>query len=265
MVSGELYGYVSRHSLEGETILKTTLALLLSMIVLAANACATQVPAAPTPLPASATPLPVAQPTLTVEMQMPTSVPPTPANATQAQKTYTNSTFGLSFRYPSDWFGPDEYIADQTLRVAVGSDVVYPYGEQPEKPSQVVNSYLIVVQYTKNDQVKAWKDDYASLAKLKDGESLSGPRSQIIRVRQLELGNYKGYEYIATLSETAQTDHVYSRDVVLVDDQSDVLTISGNPNNVEIADGTQWRDAYGTIDETNEPIFQAIVDSMAIK
>ena len=107
-------------------------------------------------------------------------------------KSYANSTLGLGFRYPSSWFGPDEYVSDQNLRVEVGSDKVYPYGEQPEQPSDVKNSYNVVIQYTKNNQNPYWKDTYQSLQNLKDGESLSGTRSLIIRDRQLDLGRFKG-------------------------------------------------------------------------
>ena len=108
-------------------------------------------------------------------------------------------------------------------------------------------------------------DTYQALSKMQDGESLSGARSLIIRVRQLELGKFKGFEYIATLSETAQTDHVYVREVILVDDQSNSLSVSGQPANVEVSDGAKWRDDYRTIDEANLDVFHAILDSISIK
>jgi hypothetical protein len=190
-------------------------------------------------------------------------IPPTKTLSSPNLKPYSNSAFGLSFQYPSNWFGPDEYVSDQTLRVAVGSDVVFPYGgETPEKPSEVKNSYLVVVQYSKNSQDQSWKDTWLSLASLKDGESLTGPRSLIIRVRQLNLGRFTGYEFISTLSETAQTDHVYEREVILVDEQSNLLTIFGTPNNVVVSNGADWRDFYSSIDEANLPLFHGIVESI---
>jgi hypothetical protein len=189
---------------------------------------------------------------------------PTGTEPSQSLKRYTNSAFGLSFQYPSEWFGPDEYVSDQTLRVAVGSDKVVPYGESLVQPSDVRNSYLVVVQYSKKSQDQSWKDTYSSLSNLKDGESLSGPRSLIIRVKQIDLGRFKGFEYIATLSETAQTDHVYSRSVVLVDDQANLLTILGTPNNVEVSNGADWRDVYRKIDEANQPIFEEILATITV-
>jgi len=180
-------------------------------------------------------------------------------------KSYANSTFGLGFRYPSGWFGPDEYVSDQNLRVEVGSDRVYPYGtDRMEQIYEVKNSYYVVIQYSKNDQNPYWKDTYQSLLNLQDGESLSGARSLVIRVRQLKLGRFEGIEYISTLSETAQTEPVYTRQVILFDEQSNRLSIMGTPNNIEIGNGTEWRDAYKMIDEANLILFHQIVESVTV-
>jgi len=223
-------------------------------------------PATNVPLPATSTPLPATEPAASAATQTPIVVLPTDGDKPVIQNPYTNGTFGLRFQYPFNWFGPEEYISGQTLRVEVGSDVVYPYGELPEKPSDVKNSYNVVLQYTKNNQNPYWKDTYQSLLTLKDGESLSGVRSLIIRVRQLDLGRFKGFEYIFTLPETAQTDHVYGREVMLFDEQTnDLLTITGQPNNVEVSNGTQWRELYRTIDEANLTFFHDIVESITIK
>ncbi len=147
----------------------------------------------------------------------------------------------------------------------MGSDSVYPYGNPPETPSEVKNSYNVVVQYEKNNQNPYWKDTYQSLQNLKDGESLSGARSLITRVRQVELGRFIGYEYIFTLPESAQTEHVYGREVMLFDEQTnDLLTIMGQPNNVEVSNGANWRDVYRSIDEANLELFNEIVDSITV-
>jgi hypothetical protein len=210
---------------------------------------------------ASETPLPAA----TVAGQIPTSIPPIQTEQTPALKQYSNSAFGLHFEYPTGWFGPDEYVSGNTLRVAVGSDVVYPYGELPATPSEAKNSYLVVVQYSKNSQDQSWKDTYSSLVGLKDGESLSGTRSLVTRVRQLDLGRLKGFEFISTLSATAQTDHVYSREVILMDEQSNLLTILGNPDNVEVGNSVDWREAYRLVDQANLAAFHSIIATIRIE
>ncbi len=143
--------------------------------------------------------------------------------------------------------------------------MVYPYGELPATPSEVKNSYLVVVQYSKASQDGSWKDTYSTLAGLKDGESLSGTRSLVTRVRQLELGRFKGFEFISTLSETAQTEHVYSREALLVDEQGNLLTILGSPNNVEVGSGANWREAYRLIDEANLVAFHEILATIKIE
>ena len=234
--------------------MKKTATLSLFVMILTLNACV------PSPVT-----LPTAEPAISIETQMPTVILPTEADQSATWKPYTNNSFGFGFEYPSNWFGPSEYISDGTLRVEVGSDKVYPYGEQPEQPSDVKNSYNVVIQYAKNNQNLYWKDTYQSLQNLKDGESLSGTRSLIIRVRQLDLGRFKGFEYITTLSETAQTDRAYAREVMLFDEQTnDLLTIMGQPNNVEVSNGATWRDVYQTIDETNLIFFHKIVESITV-
>jgi len=240
--------------------MKKTIASLILLLTLTLSACATQTAPAPTPLPATDTAVPTATPT---------PIPPTPTEPapTPAVAQYTNTAFGLSFEYPSSWYGPDEYIADQILRVEVGSDAVYPYGKSREDQIYTLpNSYYVVIQYTQNDQNQVWSDTLQSLASLQDGESLSDLRSLTIRVRQLTFGRFNGFEYIATLAETAQTEAFYARSVILLDPQTgDLLTILGSPNNVDLSGGQDWRQAYQAIDEANLPVFEQILASMTIQ
>jgi hypothetical protein len=234
------------------------LLLLLLMVVSLLSACAP----ASTPTPAT---LPDSEPAAPVETQFPSPVPPTQVEAPPTWKTYTNSAFGLSFNYPADWFGPDEYISGQTLRVEVGSDTVFPYGNPLEQPSVVKNSYKVVIQYTKNNQNTFLDDTHQTLLSLEDGESISSPRSQIIRVRGLDFGRFQGFEYISTLSETAQTEPFYAREVFLMDDQANLITIFGTPNNVEISNGAEWREVYRGIDQAHLDFFHEIVESLEME
>jgi hypothetical protein len=234
--------------------LKGVLPACALVILLAVTACALSPTANPTQLPA-----------LTVAGQTPTPVPTARLEQIPGFSQYSNRAFGLRFQYPAGWFGPDEYVSGNTLRVAVGSDVVHPYGEPSETPSAVKNSYLVVVQYSKNSQDASWQDTYSALAGLKDGESLSGTRSLITRVRQLELAGMKGFEFISTLSATAQTEPVYSREVLLVDQQSNLLTILGNPDNVEVGDAAGWREAYRLVDQANLAAFHQILATVEIE
>ena len=238
--------------------MKKPITLFLLMMIVTLNACVPLATTTPGTLPTTVT-------AISVETQIPTAVLPTQVDQSSIRKSYSNNVFGFGFQFPSNWFGPEEYISGQTLRVEVGSDIVYPYGEIPGQPSDVKNSYTVVIQYTKNNQNPSWKDTYQSLQNLKDGESLSDIRSLTIRVRHLVSGRFKGFEYISTLSETAQTDHVYAREVMLFDEQTnDLLTIVGKPNNVEVSNGMNWRDVFQTIDEANLIFFNKIVESITI-
>jgi hypothetical protein len=252
----EHYEPCLRQNQHGDQMKKTFTYSLLFMIVVVA-ACTPEVVAT-----SESTSLPVmtevTQPTVT-DLPAVTETPVT-------SKSYSNVAYGLSFQFPATWFGPEEYISDPILRVEVGSDKVYPYGTSPEERKyDLKNSYSVVIQYSKNDQNQYWKDTYQSLLAMQDGEELSDGRGLMIRVGQVKLERFEGIEYIATLSESAQTEPVYIRQVILFDDQSNLLTVVGTPNNVEISSGTNWRDVYRSIDEENVDIFHAILGSIIIE
>ena len=241
--------------------MKKTLILFLLIIILTLNACAPLVTT-------TSAPILITESATYEETQIPIAVSPTEMNPSATQKLYTNNAFGLGFQYPSNWFVLD-YVSDDTIRIELGSDKVYPYGTDPsERIYDLSNSYNIVIQYTVNTQKSDWKEDttYQSLLNLKDGESLSDASSLLIRVSQLNIGRFKGFEYITTLSETGQTPHFYSRSVMLFDEQTnDLVTIMGQPYNVEVSSGMEWRDVYRTIDEANLTFFHEIVKSITLE
>jgi hypothetical protein len=229
--------------------------LLLSVLgALVLAACSPQATAAPTSVPAT-------QPPTALATQIPTAAP---TEAVASPKSYSNSAFGLGFQFPAAWYGPEEYVSGQTLRVEVGSDKVYPYGEVPDQPSSVTDSYDVVVQYSKGTQ--APPDNYATLESLQDGQSSSGPRSLITRVKALDSGRFKGFEYIFTLPEGAATEHVYGREVVLYDSQTgDLVTVLGQPINVVVDSGADWREVYKGLDQANQLAFEDIVASLTVQ
>ena len=231
-----------------ETLMKKPLYLFFILLTIILASCS------PEMVPAPVEELTVAAPAATESLAAP------------AEKTYSNSAFGLSFQYPADWYGPDEYISDQTLRVEIGSDVVYPYGtDRTQQTPTKNNSYSIVVQYMKANQNPVWQESYQSLANLAAGESVSDARSKLIKVGYLALGQFHGIEYIATLADTASTEPVYSRQVILFDDASNVISILGSPNNVAVPSGTPWLDVYKQIDTDNTDIFHQLVKSITIQ
>lgn len=227
------------------------LLLVAAVAVFALAACAPQAPVT-TPQPTTQSPSPA-------ETRTPSG--PSSTEVAPAIRAYLNRDFGLAFQYPSVWFGPEEYVSGGTLRVEVGSDKVYPYGEVPEQPSEVKDSYDVVVQYDK--AAGAPPEIYGTVKNLQDGQSSSDARSLVTRVRAIELGRFTGFEYIFTLPEGAQTDHLYGRQVVLFDEATgDRLSVMGQPINVEVSEGEDWREAYLSVDEANLPLFEAIVASM---
>jgi hypothetical protein len=189
-------------------------------------------------------------------------------------QTYDNPAVGISFQFPSSWFGPDEYVVEDDIRLEIGSDVVYPYGTSREDQVYALpDSYYIRIEYRPNtedltmDDYKnsSWISPPLGMFDLADGESRSTARSLEIKVRDLEIGRFKGVEYIATLSETAQTERVYSRQVFLLDEQLNILMISASPNNVEVADPANWKADFQRIDEAHLETFYHVIESIVIQ
>ena len=244
----------------------------LMMATVIAEATAYTKAHAPTPIPPTSTIVPITV-VPSVTLTPPQELPAAPVTG---WKTYKNDSFGLSLKFPSAWYGPDVYESSQVVRVEVGSDKVYPYGTGlEERFYDIKNSYYIVIQYSKTTdnnltmeqyaESGPWIKTYLSLLSLKDGESISGLRALVIRVRKLKIGRFEGLEYIETLSATAQTEITYTRRAVLFDEHLNTLNITGTPNNVEIANVNNWRDAYQKVDEANQDTFYKVLESIAVE
>jgi hypothetical protein len=206
--------------------------------------------------------------------EQPTSAPGPTLDPYPGWTTYSNPTFRISFRYPSTWYGPDVYEFEDGVRLAVGSDTVYPYGTGPEdRQPGAPNAYAIVIQYTLNttgrslEQARAeqsWFNDYLAVLDMQDGESSITARSLTTRVRRLTLGTFTGVEFTTTLSETAQTERFYIRSAFLMDENLNVLQITGSPDNVEVTDPAAWRQAFEAVDESNREALHTLLDSIQV-
>jgi hypothetical protein len=231
----------------------------LIIAVLTLSACAPVPAAPPAASPPVSTPAPPVSPTDSLSR-------PTPTELLSTDKNYLNETFGLGFRFPLDWFGPEEYVSGQTLRVEIGSDRVYPYGTDPaERTYEMINSYSIVIQLTRGGASSNSNETYQVLAGMQEGGEVSNARSTTKKIRDIELGRFKGFEFITTLSMTASTQPFYSREVILIDDQSNLLTIFGSPNNVVIPPGEGWREIFESIDKENRAAFDEILETISVE
>ena len=186
---------------------------------------------------------------------------------------YEYEAFHFNFSYPTDWFGPDVYEADGSLRIAIGSDVVYPYGTNREDQiSTIPDAYYITIQYNQNQSNLTWDDlvnsgwitTYLELQDLEPGATSSTIRSLAIKVRDINLGDFKGVEYIFTLPDTAQTERVYGREIVAFDENLNMLRIMGSPNLVTINNESNWKTDYQRVDESYQEIFRFIADSIIV-
>ncbi len=166
------------------------------------------------------------------------------------------------------------YEFEDGVRLAVGSDTVYPYGTGPEdRQPGAPNAYAIVIQYTLNtagwtlEQARAeqpWINDSLAVLDLQDGQSSTTARSLTTRVRALTLGRFTGVEFTTTLSETAQTERFFMRSAFLMDDELNVLVINAAPENVEIADPATWRQAFEAVDASHRETLYELINSIEV-
>ncbi len=213
-------------------------------------------------------------PTSTVqEMPDPTPSPGATENPHGDWMEYINDTVGFRYLYPAAWYGPEVYESEGSIRLEVSSDVVYPYGtDRTEQITTVPDSYSITIQYFENIEGKTWDDflnsgwidAYLGLLELENGGSITTIRSLTIRVKKITLGEFQGLEYIGTLSETAQTERVYLREIMAFDEDLNWLRITGSPNMVVITDPENWKDDYSRVDLANLDIFTTLAESIEI-
>jgi len=240
---------------------------LLIVVFLLQNGCTSgNVPIPPVEMDEPATPTPTLPPDLFLDSR-PDMMP--------GWLLYTNELAGFSFQYPEAWFGPEVYEVEDDLRIEIGSDIVYPYGtDRTEQIYEVKNSYYILIQYRPNSnnwtldeymKNAPWAIPSFEMLPLADGESRSTARSLETKFRDVELGQFRGVEYIATLSDTAQTERAYSRQVFLFDENLNILMIASSPNNVEVLDAANWKDDYRQVDEANQIILYQVMDSIVVE
>lgn len=253
------------NKLLGNKNLASTIALCGLVCGIILSGCASTAPSIPVPV----------IPTSTTEiLPDPTSAPEATENPYGDWSEYIHEGVGFRFLYPTDWYGPEVYETDGSLRVEVGSDVVYSYGtDRTEQVYTLPDSYYVLIEYNQNITGRTWDDfvnsgwidSYLGLKDMEDGGSISTARSLVIRVREVTLGDFQGLEYIATLSETAQTERFYARTIVAFDEELNWLRITGFPNMVQIADQDSWKADYSRVDLDNLDTFTKLVESITIE
>ncbi len=204
-------------------------------------------------------------PTATIEKGTdPTPTPEATQNPFGDWSEYINETVGFRFLYPTGWFGPEVYETEGALRIEVGSDQVYPYGtDRTEQITTIPDSYYVLIEYNPNTSGRTWDDfvnsgwidSYLGLLEMEDGGSITTTRSLTIRVAEVNLGNFQGLEYIATLSDAAQTERFYAREIIAFDEDLNWLRITGFPNLVNITDPANWKNDYARVDQANLETF----------
>lgn len=251
------------------TLVRTGL-LVLALLVL--TGCSAAKPDEPLVVESTIPVLPTS--TSEVSEPLPSATPEGSEAPGDAWVEYTNQNFQFRFSYPAAWFGPDAYESDGSLRLAIGSDVVYPYGTSREDQINTVpDSYFITIQYNQNQSNMTWDDlvnsgwitSYLELKDQPDGATSNTARSLVIRVGEVSLGSFTGLEYIFTLPDTAQTERVYGREIVAFDENLNMLRVMGTPNLVTISDESNWKADYQRVDEAYQEIFRTVVGSIVLE
>ncbi len=235
-------------------------------LLLLASSCA-----APTPV---ETETPVNPTMVDVPTEEPTPTPAPTENPYGDWLEYKNEDYGFRFLYPASWYGPEVYEADGSLRIEVGSDQVYSYGTSREdQVTSIPDSYYILIQYVENREARTWDDflnsgwidTYLELLDKEDGYFILTPRLVATRIGEVNLGDFSGLTYLATIPDNAQTERAYSREVVLFDNELNWLRISASPNLVQITDPEHWKNDYARVDTANLEVFLTLLESIEIE
>ena len=188
-------------------------------------------------------PLETETPIKTTEDTTVTSMPPTNV---EDFITYENEDFEASFKYPSNWEGPEVYTNEDGFRAEIGTDKVYPYGTSTEERLTTKNNnYYVVVQFYKTAQNISVEED----------------NSNATLIRNIDKGEIQGVEYLSVSPENAQTEYVYMREAILVKETGETVIIRAQPQNIEFSDNLNWKETYEQVDNQYLEVFNQIVDS----
>lgn len=242
--------------------LLTILITITSLVIL--SSCAAPVETA----------IPTSQLADIVPTKEPTPIPEPTENPYGDWLEYRNEDYGFRFLYPAAWFGPEVHDTDGFLRIEVGSDQVYPYGtSREEQITTTPDSYYVLIQYVENRENRTWDDfinsgwidAYLELSEKQDGGFILTPRLVATRIGEVNLGEFSGLMYLATIPDNAQTERAYMREVVLFDSELNWLRISASPNMVQIADPEKWKNDYARVDTVYLETFLTLLNSIVIE
>ena len=240
------------------------LKLICLILLVSISACVTSAPTDPIEEP---------KPPTEESQEDPTPIPETTENPFGDWMEYRNDDYGFRFLYPADWFGPEVHDSDGFLRIEVALDQVYPYGTSREDQiTTISDSYYVLIQYVENRENRSWDDfiesgwidTYLALQNKQDGGFILTPRLVATRIGEVSLGDFSGIMYLATLPENAQTERVYTREMVLFDSELNWLRITAQPNMVQIADPENWKNDYARVDTANLETFLTLLNSIEI-
>lgn len=190
-------------------------------------------------------------------------------------QTYRNEKYGISFDFPSDWDGPAVYEYENWLIAEIGNDNVYEYGTSfDDRNYTVENAYYINLKLTKRptniskseyiENNASWQNIFLENVKLEDGESTSDVRTKTTKIRDVTKEDFKGAEFITSLNSTAQAEMLYMREIFLINDNYDIIVITGQPNNVTSIDKGNWQQRYADVDREYKKYFDTLYESLEI-
>lgn len=210
----------------------------------------------PAPLATSQTP----QPTITAQS---TSA----ADETANWKIYRNNKFNIRLRYPLNWSEPETQEHEDGFNLVTGTN-------------SNKNSYYITFQYSKRPNaipIERYKSIQEAvqrelkLSEQSEGESIVSAIYTLTKVKDIQIQNFSGVEFISSIPETAHTNvgsvtdwkfNNVVRKALLVNDNHDIMSIVGSPNNLDLTDGIDKKIASQRIDEDYLNEFHGFVNSV---
>ncbi|OGE44161.1 hypothetical protein A3B45_01085 [Candidatus Daviesbacteria bacterium RIFCSPLOWO2_01_FULL_39_12] len=198
----------------------------------------------------------------------PTAESTTNVDKVSDRKTFKSDKFNVSLNYPSNWSEAEVQEHKDGFNLAIGT-----YSK--------VNSYNITFQYTKRPNeipLERYKNIQEAVQRelglrgRTEGDTITSAIYTLTKIRDISLQNYKGVEFISSVPESASlgslTDWKFNstvRKVLFVNDNYDIISIVGSPNNLDLTGGLDKKTVSKEIDEDYINEFHKFIESIKIE
>lgn len=185
-------------------------------------------------------------------------------DSTMMWKFYGPTIHGISFKYPSTWFGPEAYPKDDPSYISVGTSPPHKFGEDRILDLPTKDSYFVtfqVLHYNLSTQLfetEPWIKDYNQIFRLRPGQEIVDHLQKKTKIRELIVAGRRAAEIsIGNIDSNGSND--YSERQIIIRDPRFIITITGGPVIVSTMDSQEVRSKTVASNQSYKNIFEQVV------